>query len=134
MQKVLSLLLLTALGATGSGCSFVAVRRPPHVSPDAPLECTESRAAPVADTAGAALTTLVGLVAYPICLGIVSPTLQEDPNRACASVAVTAGVVTAAYAASAVYGYKYTGECRRLLEERRASQAANVGGSRRGGP
>ncbi len=125
MQKTLSLSLVIALGVTTSGCSFVAVRRPPRIPPDAPLECTESRAAPVADTVGAVLTVLAGLVAYPVCLGTVSAATQEAPsNRDCAPVAIAAGVVTAAYAASAIYGYKHTGTCKRLLEERRMRQAA----------
>jgi hypothetical protein len=121
MRSAVAPLLLASLAATASGCSFVAVRRPPKPPPDAALECTESRAAPVADTVGAALTAFVGLVAYPVCLGTVSAATQAAPgDRECAPVAVAAAAVTATYVASAIYGYRSTGECRRLQAERRA--------------
>jgi hypothetical protein len=132
MRRPLAALLLGALAATASGCSFIAVRRPPAAppdEPDAPLGCTESPAAPVADTVGAIATPLTGFVVWAVC--VTGASVSGEGN--CDPVAWAAVLGTAAYAASAGYGYWYTGECRRLAAERRARPPAPAPASRTGG-
>lgn len=121
MRRQLAALLTTGLVATASGCSFVAVRRPPRVATDAPLRCTESRAAPALDTAGAVITTLSGLMVWGLCTFTATIQGPSDPSRPNCDVLLWATVLpTAAYTGAAVYGFRATGECRRLMTERRA--------------
>ena len=100
------------------GCSFISVRRPPTPSPPpgAPLECTESRVAPGLDTAGAIVTPIAGLGAWGLCTFMQTQQswASEPRNMGCeAALWATLGI-TAAYTASAVYGFHETGACRRL--------------------
>ncbi len=113
-------LLLAALVASGSGCSFVAVRRPPSAPSEAPLECTRSRVAPGLDTAGAVVTPLLGVATWGLCeYGNAMQSWASEPRRLdCGAVLWAALIGTAAYTGSAVYGFHETGECRRLSAER----------------
>lgn len=117
-----------ALGAAAlvatCGCSLVSVRRPPPppLVPDAPLECTQSRVAPVLDTVGAIAVPLVGLGLWLVCTYTASmQSWSSDPvNLQCGSLLWGTALSTAAYTGSAVYGYQATGSCRRLAAQRRA--------------
>lgn len=117
--------LLAAVLAAAGGCSFVGVRRPPPspVPPGAPIECTQSRAAPVLDTVGAVATPLIGLGTFGLCTYISAmQSWSSDPTRlSCGTVLWATAISTAAYTGSAVYGYHYTGDCRRLVEQQRVS-------------
>ncbi len=122
MRTSLEALVVAALVACASGCSFVAVRRPPPHATDAPLECTDSRAAPSLDTAGAIVTPLLGLMTWGLCeYGNSMQSWASEPTRLnCASVMWATLLGTAAYTGSAVYGFHATGECRRLVGARSA--------------
>jgi hypothetical protein len=126
MRTPAGILLAATLAAAASGCSFASVRRPPpDPRPDAPLECTQSRTAPALDTAGAVVTPLTGMVLWSLCAFTASMnTWASDPSgptpAACTALAVGAVLGTTAYVGSAVYGYKTTGDCRRLAAERAA--------------
>ncbi|HEY6099061.1 MAG TPA: hypothetical protein VIW03_06510 [Anaeromyxobacter sp.] len=117
--------LVAAALVCGCGCSFIAVHRPPPppVAPDAPLECTQSRVAPALDTAGAVGTPIVGLVAWGLCtFTSAMQSWSSDPNPLkCGPVLWGTILSTAAYAGSAVYGYRATADCRRLAERRKAA-------------
>lgn len=112
--------LLAAVLVAGSACSFVAVRRlpPSPVPPGAPLECTQSRAAPVLDTAGAIATPIVGVAVWGLCAYLdAMQSWSSDPSHLkCGGVLWATLAGTAAYTGSAVYGFHHTGECRRLAE------------------
>ena len=106
------------------GCSFVAVRRPPPaLAPDAPLECTQSRVAPVLDTAGAIGTPIVGLAMWGLCtFTSAMQSWSSDPLQLkCGPLLWGTVLSTAAYTGSAVYGFHATADCRRLEEQRRAT-------------
>jgi len=122
MRATLESLLVAGAVATASGCSFIGVRRPPPATTDAPLECTRSRTAPALDTAGAIASPIIGLMVWGLCE--YSNSMQSwasDPSRMnCQSVLWGAALSTAAYTGSAVYGFRSTGECRRLTAERSA--------------
>jgi hypothetical protein len=100
------------------GCSFVAVRRPPQSPPPpgAPLECTQSRVAPAFDTVGAILVPLVGLSAAAVCeLEQSQQSWASEPmDLHCGNIVWATAGVTAAYVASAIYGFHETGACRRV--------------------
>ncbi|HUL57626.1 MAG TPA: hypothetical protein VLU43_00035 [Anaeromyxobacteraceae bacterium] len=110
-----------AAGLVLGGCSFVTVRRPPASPPPAgaPLECTQSPAAPVLDTVGAIVTPLAGLGAYGMCTFMQAQQswASQPQNLRCGTFLwVTIGA-TAAYTGSAVYGFHETGACRRLAAQ-----------------
>jgi hypothetical protein len=112
-------LVAAALALATAGCSFVAVRRPkPIDDPTVADGCTRSPAAPIADTVAVVLawgTTvtagLISLTETSACGG--SPDCADSDFGTLA--AVGAGV-TAATAASMVYGYVNTQRCRRNAE------------------
>ena len=114
---------LVAAALVGAcGCSFVAVRRPPPpAAPDVPLECTQSRVAPALDTAGAIVTPIAGLTLWGLCtFASAMQSWASDPKHLpCGLVLGGTALSTAAYAGSAVYGYRATGDCRRLADQRR---------------
>jgi hypothetical protein len=116
--------LLAAALVAACGCSFVAVRRPPlaPVAPDEPLRCTQSRTAPSLDTAGAILTPLTGLMLWGLCsyTQAMQGWASDPQNLRCGPLLWGTVASTAAFTASAVYGFHATGECRRLAEQRRA--------------
>lgn len=112
--------LLAAALVGACGCSFVAVRRPPPapVAPGTAVACTQSRVAPVLDTAGAIMTPVAGGLLWFLCAVTASMnSWGSDPNRIdCGPVLWGTILSTAAYTGSAVYGYHVTGECRRLAQ------------------
>lgn len=120
-MRTLAPLLLAALAATSSGCSFVAVRRPPPAVTEAPLQCTRSRAAPVLDTVGAIATPVLGLTLWGLCsFTSAMQSWSSDPDHLDCSPLLWGSVLsTAAYTGSAVYGFRATGDCRRLSAEPR---------------
>lgn len=113
--------MLAAALIAGCGCSFVAVRRPPPppVPPGAPLECTQSRLAPVLDTVGAIGTPILGLATWGLCAyaSAMQSWASEPRHLQCNAVLWATVVATATYTGSAVYGYHITGECRRFAEQ-----------------
>ncbi len=103
---------------SGSGCSLVFVR-PLRTGADAQgqaeaTKCTESRAAPVADTVlGGTLLfiAVVGLAGYS--QGCSSSGMMRCFGRDIGgALAVGAGFPSAAFLGSAWYGYRKTGQCR----------------------
>ncbi len=115
---------LVAAALVGAcGCSFIAVRRPPRppAAPGAPLECTESRVAPALDTAGAIVTPIAGLTLWGLCtFASAMQSWSSNPKHlSCGVVLGATALSTAAYTGSAVYGYRATADCRRLVEQRR---------------
>ena len=108
-------------------CSFVAVRRPPRepVPAEVPLECTQSRLAPGLDTIGAVGVPIAGLLTWGLCsFTSAMQSWASDPQHPnCGALLWGTVISTAAYTGSAVYGYRATGECRRLVAERRAVES-----------
>ena len=94
-----------------NGCSAIFVRpvRPPQAD-EAP-RCTESRAAPIADTAVAVAALTLGAVALGPALSC-SPNCAENlgPGLAIVSALVLVGTTT-----SAIYGFQETGRCREAV-------------------
>jgi hypothetical protein len=117
--------LVAALGIATSGCSLVAVRRPPPVTAEKAPECTQSRLAPGLDTAGAITSALVGVTLWGLCeyTTAISSWGSEPSHPNCGAVLWGGALSAAAYTGSAVYGFRATGECRRRTEEWRASPA-----------
>jgi hypothetical protein len=117
--------LVATVLVAGCGCSFVAVRRPPpaQATRDAPPECTQSRVAPALDTAGAIATPLMGLTLWGLCaFTSAMQSWSSDPKHLnCGLVLGGTILSTAAYTGSAVYGYRATADCRRLVEQRRTT-------------
>lgn len=124
MRLIAQQLLAAAIVGT-CGCSFIAVRRPPPspLAPGAALECTQSRVAPVLDTAGAIGTPVVGVAIWGLCSFASSmQTWSSDPSRLnCGALLWGTILSTATYTASAVYGYQATADCRRLAQQRRTT-------------
>jgi len=113
--------VLAAALAACCGCSFVAVRRAPPSPPPpgAPLECTQSSAAPGLDTAGAIVSPLLGLSTWGLCTYVSAmQSWSSDPTHMKCGLVLWATILsTAAYTGSAVYGYSSTAQCRRLAEQ-----------------
>ena len=119
--------LIAACTFTQMGCSFLFVEGPP--APDEiPFRrmddsfCTESRAAPVADSVAAIAVPLVGLVRLS---EPGNPTGQSSTE---AAVAVTSVLLfSAVELVSSTWGYYTTEKCRqytaRALRSERTSQA-----------
>jgi len=103
-------LLVAGLIAT-NGCSAIFVRpvRPPQ-GDEAPRR-TESRGAPIADTAVAVAALTLGAVALGQALSC-SPNCAENlgPGLAIVSALVLVGTTT-----SAIYGFQETGRCREAV-------------------
>jgi len=100
--------LVAACALATQGCSFVFVRPPPD-SPVAggPPRCTESRAAPIADTvlAGAALALFAPSLGAALSC---SPNCAENAGPA---LSILSGAVLLATAGSAIYGFHETNRC-----------------------
>lgn len=128
-RLAVSLALVVALAP---GCSWVAVHAPPRpAQPEAPLDCTESRAAPAADTALAVLSGIgagLGLLVAATeksCSdsgawgSLFCMTSSERTALVGTSVALlAAGVV---FGFSAASGYRDTAACRADVRERRCA-------------
>lgn len=93
----------------GSGCSVLFVQGPPtHTSRSQNWDCTESNAAPVADTVAAGL---FGIGAFTLAgqnSGYNSTTSQNDGGQA----AGFSALIAVGLALSALHGYSATSKCR----------------------
>jgi hypothetical protein len=120
MRSLRSLVAVTLVGCCG--CSLVAVRPPPREPPPpfAPLECTELKLAPALDTAGALVTPVLGLASWWVCGFVASMDGASSDRARCSPLLWGTLLSTAAFTGSAVYGFRTTGECHRLAEERPA--------------
>ena len=119
----------------GSGCSWALVQKPPErpLAPDRPVACTESVAAPVLDTVGAAamvgLAVGMGTVLSYACIDWSQP--PSCPRGAFAAMGALPGAIGAVvYGFSAWYGYRHTASCRELGELERACGEGNQGACR----
>ena len=104
-----------ALGAAfavlAQGCSALFIRPPSSESMGDPPQCTESRAAPVADT-------LVAVPAFILFGAALGPALTCSPNcgeNAGPAVAILTGAALLVAGASAVHGFSATNRCREAV-------------------
>ena len=98
---------VAACALATQGCSAIFVRPPTSPATGGPPRCTESRAAPIADTvvAGVAAAFLVpSLQAALTC----SPNCAENAGP---GLSVLSGAVLLGTAASAIYGFHQTSRC-----------------------
>jgi hypothetical protein len=119
--------VLVVCAQLACGCSLAFTRRPPiPVDPAEGVSCSESRAAPIADTALAAV-----FLGAAVALVVHGATLDPARNRAeCASCLVYATtIVPLTYAAgtgaSAWVGFDRTARCRRTHARQRACLAGD---------
>jgi hypothetical protein len=108
LSNVLGKALLTLLATTLGGCSFLFVHGPPADHKTLPyFDCSTSNVLPTLDILAGAVTAIdaVGAGAGSSAFS----TTGSSSTRA--DVAIFAGE-TALFAASAIYGYKKTSECR----------------------
>jgi hypothetical protein len=130
-RQALSLICLAMLASTG--CSLAFVNAPPEASLPAgrTVDCTTSRAAPVADTVGG--SAALGFLALGIYLaanpcsppamtmpppypGYTAP-CESAPNVFMGGLTAAIGGISAiVYAVSAWRGYTHTARCRALQE------------------
>ena len=108
-------------------CSFVGVRRAPPSPPPpgTPLECTQSRVAPGLDTAGAIVAPIAGVGAWGTCALVQSQQSwsSQPQDLRCGNLLWATVAITAAYTASAVYGFHETGACRQLAAPEATAEA-----------
>ena len=106
--------LLVLLAATASGCSFAFVRGPPArpVEPDAKLECTTSRVAPIADLLAGVVSVLFGAA--------LSTDPQFDGGFGEGTSAPVYFGLGAVWAASSIYGFLNTNRCSDAMDTQRA--------------
>ena len=103
------------------GCSWL-IHTPPKgpIQPSPPLECESSRAAPAADTVGALLFGVGGLVALastpPSCSGGTMSGICDAGRVMVVGGGVLALCTGAVFAFSAGHGYSVTAECRSLKQ------------------
>jgi len=106
--------------AGGPGCSFIFTRGPSALPPEparsAPSECTESNAAPIADTVLAvALLTFATWAVVEAAQPCPHPPQTTDSgcwNELAYFPAAGAGLLGALFTSSAVVGYSHTSNCR----------------------
>ena len=94
-----------------NGCSAIFVRPARAPQADEAPRCTESRVAPIADTAVGAAALTFGAVALGQALSC-SPNCAENLGPA---LAIISGVVLLGTATSAIYGFQETGRCREAM-------------------
>jgi len=113
--RVAAALGMAALSS--AGCSFLFMSRPPEpvVTPNYPVECTSSRAAPVLDTICAAYHGVAGIAI------LATPACSQEPEDVCiydagdkAAVAAVMLGAAALCTASAVSGFRSAGRCREV--------------------
>jgi hypothetical protein len=122
--RIAGLSMLPLIIAAASGCSFVFVRGAPGrpIAPDAKLECTTSRAAPVADlAAGIGSFVLAGVLQNRPPR--TPPNINPVEGSEVAPVFVGLGVV---WAASSVFGLVRSNSCLDALEAQRACFAGQA--------
>jgi hypothetical protein len=101
-----------------AGCSWLVVSKPPAgpVEPTAELDCTSSRAAPIADTVGA---VIFAAIAVPVLYDLIATGCGKEPGEPqdaiCAALGFPALGLATVYGFSAGYGYKHTGRCADLV-------------------
>lgn len=108
-------LFLAVTLALVPGCSFLTVRGAPANDPGVrPVDCTQSRFAPVVDTVPTAV--LLGTA-----LAILFDITGDDPSDGEPARTLAGGFVIILFAipglpfgASAIYGYRKTGRCREM--------------------
>jgi len=122
-------LVAAALAIALTSCSYMFVRPPPSDDPVAADDCTDSRVAPVLDTAFTGLMALTLLIIVPKCLDTSGRNEDGTPADGCSvgqwvGVGWT-GVVGTASAISTVHGFHATSSCRkrRALEQPVATNA-----------
>ncbi|MCC6215357.1 MAG: hypothetical protein IT376_10840 [Polyangiaceae bacterium] len=107
-------MLLALTGA--QGCSFIFVRGAPEGAaqypPTVPVECTESRWAPIVDTVLASVTGLITIGAA------VAPESAFDDGASRSVLVAGYGLNTLLHGSSAWYGYSETAECRQVKATR----------------
>ena len=94
------------------GCSFIGVRGP---GSEKPPDCTESNAAPIADTVGASvfyLYSAIGLVATLAGDSGTGPGISLPPGLV-AGISGALALFGTLYTISAVHGYHATARCRK---------------------
>lgn len=115
--------VLLAAAPALSGCSWIFLERPPQqIQPGAPVNCTASRAAPVADTVGAVLyaATAIAALAAPTSRPEQSTLTRLDFSLSPGNKALLGGFsagLSALFAVSAAQGYASTASCRALRNE-----------------
>jgi hypothetical protein len=102
--RPVAVLLVLAL----TGCSFLAVHGPGDRSLGQPIECTTSRAWPIADLAWAAVFLASGTAA-------VIEGYTRDRLRGNFEVALGTGVASLAFVVSSMVGFGRISECRDAL-------------------
>jgi hypothetical protein len=114
------MLTLAIFGISSSGCSFLfttkAPAEPERLPPDAPLQCTSERVAPILDTVFAAL----GVLRTGIAVSAHKNDYDDTPLSKGADVGISVGLTTL-LTASAVYGFGVTSRCEQAKESRAAS-------------
>lgn len=115
-RRIRQAVLATVLAATAlpsAGCSFIFVETVPsnveQYRDDAPISCTSGRVAPILDSLGAVFE----VVRTAIALGTHPNDYEDAPISRGADIGFGLGF-TALFAASAVYGFSTTGECREV--------------------
>ena len=101
MQRVVASLIVIAF----AGCSFLTVNGPNMPPLGDPVDCTESRIAPIVDVTLATLLLLGGVSAF-----IDSRSADGRPQAGEAAAAFLA--VALAFGASSLVGFKRVGDCR----------------------
>lgn len=122
---------LIALSLVGTGCSWLAVT-PPGL-PSNGGDCTESTAAPTADTVGASLLGIVGAAGLVL---MVAAAKASSPPPGQGGVPNAFGVMVGGaalggsllfgipYAISAYYGFDRTARCKALKVTPRAAEGS----------
>ena len=103
--------LATTFAVLGQGCSALFIRPPPSESTGEPPQCTESPAAPIADSlfaTGALVLAAASLAAHLSCCA--APGEKPGASLPLFSAALALGV-----GASAVDGFRATGRCREAV-------------------
>lgn len=106
-------LVLAVVLALAPGCSFLTVRGAPSSDPGVrPVDCTQSRFAPIVDTVPAAVLLGVALAV----LVDISGSDQGEEGRVLAGglVVIVFGLPGIPFGLSALYGYRKTGRCRAM--------------------
>lgn len=99
--------------ALAPGCSFLTVRGAPSSDPGVrPVDCTQSRFAPIVDTVPAVI--LLGIAAAALADTASKGEGEEGEALAGGLVVIVFGLPGLPFAASAFYGYRKTGRCREM--------------------
>ncbi len=117
-RRMVAFACCCALLAAGPACSFVFVRGPPQEAPAEreparTPECTGSVAAPVADAVIGIAALAIATVGLSYGLSGCKPGFMGCFDRDVGNVvALTAGVPSLVFLASALYGHVKTSDCR----------------------